>query len=189
MSGFKAYQTYTALKAHFASGTYDAFQFKGKTKGGTWENYEKRNDRRFFEHVGSHHDMLGYLLANIVENRQFWIGDIDVANDTYARWRGRIDTLDYQFKEDLKRINLREVVKIKDGQLPDLIMAYMNRKICIETLTILIEILGLRANFDARIKVRPIWVEIDQRTRGYHPFLKYSKEKFKDIVKDILKET
>lgn len=188
MSGFKAYQTYCSLKAHFLSDGYDAFQYKGRTKAATWDNYLKRNDRRFFDYVGSHHDTLGYLLANMVENRQFWIGETEIANEVYTLWRGRIDTLDYVFKEDLKKLNLREDIKVKSGQLPGLVMAFLNRKICIETLTILIEILGLRANFDARITVRPIWEDIEQRTRRYHPFLRYNKDLFKDMVKDILKK-
>jgi len=182
MNGFEVYKYYAALKAHFTSKKYNAFAYQGKTRGTTWDKYEARNDRPFFERVAKHHDPRGYLLANILHNSQFWIGGNDESDAIYAAWKGRVDGLMYHFEIDLGRLDLAKDVKVKKGTVPGLIQKFLNRKISLETLTILLDILPVEEKWKAVLGDDLIVDQVVHLTRKYRPFLSYSKSTCKSLI-------
>ena len=48
--GFKAYQRYLAIKAHFTTDSYDILKHKGKVRASV-SSFKTRNDRYYFARV------------------------------------------------------------------------------------------------------------------------------------------
>ena len=194
MSGFDCYSTYLAVNNHF-KGKYDFFKYHGKMSVKS-TTYETRKDKYFFEKASrkfKRDDFIKYLVANITDGSA-WIGELLTPRHeiTYKKWRKRVESLSYTFKEELSRLydkqdDFNNLFVINEGRHPLIFRLYQNRKVSLETLAVL----------DDLISFTNLWVKQDDiilndttnLIRSYQPFLKhftqYNKEKLKNIVLEI----
>lgn len=190
MTAFDLYKLYCALKAHFTS-KYDIFEYKAKVNV-TANSFNRRNDGMFFHYVSQHKDPFAYLLANFVNGKEFWIGDLvkNIETDTiYNNWLKRKRRLTYTFKEEVKKAlkenTLKELVEVKDGEHPPLLKQYMGKQISIEILIIMLDICNCLGYWDKKMTDDLLWDEISSLAKNYKPFLRYDREKFKEMLKEI----
>lgn len=194
MSGFDCYSTYLAVTNHF-KGKYDFFKYHGKMQVKPTA-YEVRKDKYFFEKASrkfKRDDFVKYLVANIT-NGDSWIGELlntkyEIA---YKKWRKRVESLSYTFREELsqmydKESDFNHLFVIEDGRHPLLFRMYQRRKVSLETLVLL----------DDLVSYTNLWVKQEDRIlnetisiiRSYRPFLyeftQYNKVKMKKIALEI----
>ena len=189
MTGYEAYKLYVALKNHFNSDTYDYFRYGGKTRANA-KSFEMRPNKYFFVKLARHKDPEKYILANIVEDSaNIWVGELvneKQAENNYKRWLSRQESLTYEFINDLEALddnyNSNFVVSINNH--PPLLKMYMQKKVSLETLTILNEMCGFFRHWNKHISEDVIWPTIYKKCKKYKPFLKFDKDKLKQIVVD-----
>ena len=102
---YDAYVKYLALKSHFSDPKYDFIKYNGKVKA--WRTtFETRKDKYFFYKLSKKKDPVEFLIANFVDNDDFYIGDIreDRANQVYMDFKKRQQALSYTFKSDLSKL-------------------------------------------------------------------------------------
>lgn len=189
-TGFEVYKKYLALKRHFSS-DYDYFRYGGNFKVSE-ETFNKRRDRAQFIRLAEHPHAISYLLANLVEAPDLWIGYLfdDEANNRYDKWRQRTRTIGYQFRTDLETIlengDLNYMLKSDRGEYPPALSLYLGQHICLESLIILDDLLGFKAKWDKEIKEPYIWPTVSKKMFKYKPFMRYKKDKMRDISLELI---
>jgi hypothetical protein len=189
MSAFECYKEYLALKNHFSKPSYDYFKYNGKSKL-SYDKFETRNDKLFFQKVAKHPDAKNFLLANLLENEKAWIRDIaysEAASKVYQDWNKRIQSLTYVVKNDMGNLlpDFNSNFIATTGSHPHIVKLYLSHTICIETLIVLSDMVGCIPYWDKTMEYDPLWDQLSIKMKKYKPFINYDKEKIKGIVLDI----
>ena len=195
MSGFECYQTYLAVNNHFKQKGYDFFKYHGKINV-KHTSYEVRKDKYFFEKASKkfkRDDFVKYLVANY-SNGSTWIGELlTPANEiAYKKWRKRIESLSYNFKEEMDTIydlesNFDSLFKAIDGRHPLIYRLYCGNKVTLETLVVLDSLVNFTKLWEK--KEDKMLFEVVELINKYRPFLYHftnaDNKKLKQIVLEI----
>ena len=202
MNGFEVYKVYLAIKLHFTSKnqSYDYHRHSGKTTA-RLATFTKRRDRYFFHKLSrtySDTDIVNYFISNFVSNTNLWIGDIigRAGDENYKVWSRKIEALHYYYEQDIEyilsmvtdKLSFDNLFTSKTGQHPPIVKYLLSKKINIETLIILDDILRFSKRLNRTIKEKVIWPKLYERMIRYKPFLKYNITKFKMTLKKKVKE-
>ena len=187
LAGFEAYSAYLALKSHFSS-DFDYHKYNGKISASR-AAYEKRRDKLFFEKLAKHEDIIGFLVANIIDNPSVYIKNLSyskLAEQIWKDYRERQDHLLDNLKNELKFIErpFGGNLLVKAGQHPPLLRLYLSKKISLDTLCILCYTTKCIALWDREMGDDVVYADIGKLMKNYAPFIRYDKT----MVKQILKE-
>jgi len=184
--GFDIYIRYLALKKHFSS-DYDYHKYNGKVRAKI-DTFRTRNDAYFFSKLGAKDHWFDLLLSNILRNPNVWIRKIldNEGEEIYLDWKKKIDSLGHVFKTDLNQLkeDWSDNFIVYDGQHPYLMRLYIERKISLETFTILVHYANIFEYWDHKILDKIVSCDIIRIARKYKPFLAYDEKRFKTYVKD-----
>jgi hypothetical protein len=186
-SSFRVYIDYLALKKHFTTKGYDYHKYRGKVKA-SFEAFRARNDVFFFHKLSKKDEPHRILLANIVSNPKSWIRDIvdEKGEVEYLSWEKKIQSLTYTFKTELNALNedYKSNFIVTNGQHPKLISLYLQKKISLETITILSHLSNILDYWEKEVVDKFVAGDIIVLLRKYHPFLSIDQKKFSQIVKE-----
>jgi len=196
MSAFDTYRTYLAVNQHFTRKSYDFFKYNGKVKVNE-ATFLGRKDRYFFEKASrkfKRDEFLEFLLANYTSGTEHWIGNLWSVENlmNMKKWKSRIDSLTYTFKEDIMNMcdteeSLDRALMMIDGKHPLLYRLYLRKKVSLETMVILDDLVGYSK----------VWSKYGDKMLDDHRFLmeKYrpflhqavliDKSKYRKIVLDL----
>ena len=189
MTGYEAYKLYVALKNHFNSDTYDYFRYGGKTRANV-QSFEMRHDKYFFNKLAKHKDTERFVLANIVEdNPNVWVGDLaneQQAENNYKVWLKRQESLSYVFTNDLDNLSpsYNDNLVVEGSNHPLLLKLLIQKKVSLETLVVLNDLCGFFRHWNRKIEEDFIWPMVYKKCKKYKPFLRFDKDKLKQIVVD-----
>jgi len=188
LSAFECYKEYMALKNHFTKPSYDYFKYQGKLRLSI-DSFEKRKDKLFFMKVAKHPDVVNYILSNLVENEKLWIKEIaysQTAESVYQNWSKRNQSFTYNFKSEMSKLNedFDSNFKMENNSHPFVLKLFLRKEICIETLIVLVDTVGCMSYWNKKLEYDPIWEEISKKIIKYRPFIKYDREKIKNILLD-----
>ena len=180
------YVKYLAMKKHFTS-DYDYHKYNGKIRA-SYDKYRTRNDAYFFEKLSRKEDPEKLMLSNMIVKPNAWIREIieQEGEDRYIEWQRRIDTLSRTFKSEIAvlddnfQANFTSVV----GQHPLIMTYYQQRKVSLETITILAHIANIFPYWEKEIVDKIIASDIIRLIRKYKPFLEIDEKKFKDLIRE-----
>jgi hypothetical protein len=192
MSGFECYQTYLAVNNHFKQKSYDFFKYHGKVNVKS-TSYEVRKDKYFFEKASrkfKRDDFVKYIVANFTKGNT-WIGELLTPKHEieYKKWRKKIESLSYTFKEELshtydKESNFNHLFVIEDGKHPLLFRLFQRGRVSLETLVILDDLVHFTKHWSRKDDM--ILNETITLIKKYRPFLYHftnaDNKKFKQIV-------
>jgi len=198
MTGFKAFRYYLALKLHFNNDKYNVFENKGNIKY-SYENFNSRNDRHIFEKLArkfdTDKDLIQFLVANFAYGHDNMIFAIEEANEYYLEWQKRKQSISRIFKDDLNTIELEsqknalsidQIINFTLNEYPSIIKLYLGKKIAIESISILNDLL----DFIPKWKQNPsgmLILESDiRRIEKLKGFVKYEQDKIKPIFNEFI---
>ena len=184
---FDLYKYYVAIKQHFTT-DYDFFKYNGKMRLNS-TSFETRKDKFFFYKLSKHDNPKQKILANLVTDPKMWIGDIadsEKCNSIYNDWVARQQRLRYAFKTDLSELDddFDTEFKVVNGQHPHVLKLYLQKRVGIETLVILDDLLGCFKYWDKKITDNIVYPDINKIVNKYRPFIEYEKQKFEKILVD-----
>lgn len=193
MNAFDAYVSYVSIKNHFNQPKYDHFKYNGKIKANV-SSFNTRSDRYQFEKLAKKgKDLPGFLVANMLENPNAWVGDLMMGSkgeEVFTDWKKRVQSLTYNFKREIENIDdLNGDLKVINGDYPNLLKFHNRKKVFIETMVVLDDILGFTKHWDKQIDDTVAWPMISLRISKYRPFLKqigYDTLKLKGALKEHL---
>ena len=195
-TGFAAYALWNALKLHFTSDSYDYFKYNGKTNVSK-QTFANRKDKYQFYKLSRKYDLeqLKYFyVANFLAGNGEWVGDLlQDGEGNYTKWQKTTQSLTYTFENDIIKLldmvdNPNELLVVKQNQFPKLMMYATQGDICLETLIILDNIMNFFPMWEKEIYDDIVWPNFKMKCVKYRPFLHYEKEKFKEILKEKIKE-
>jgi hypothetical protein len=197
MSPYDTYVIFLCLKHHFTKPNYDIFKYNWKTRASIGA-YNKRKDRFFFERISrkkTEIEVKEFFISNFAATENpngVYIPDLmKDGEEVYTEWRKKVQSLTYNFKSEfevlLSNYTLNELLECKNNQHSILIKKYLQKSISIETIVILDKILGYVSRYD-KILDDPIWESISLKIKKYSPFLEINKEKYIQILKEIICE-
>ncbi|MCJ7713456.1 hypothetical protein MUO66_03235 [Candidatus Bathyarchaeota archaeon] len=194
MEPFESYQKYLALKNHFTNKKYNYFTYNGKVKANL-QSFYKRKDRFWFEKLSRNktdEEILNFFVANFAscdDPQSLWIGQIiKEGEENYTNWMRKTQSLSYIFKEEIGIFNSKnfdEMFSIQGNKHPLIIKNYLQKKISLETLIILNNILEYTKEFDKKLQ-DPVWEFISMRIQKYTPFIHIDVNKFKQLLKECV---
>ena len=87
-----------------------------------------------------------------------------------------------------KKLSFDDLFTSNKGQHPPILKYLFSKKINIETLIILDDILKFSKRLNKNIKETVIWPKLYERMIRYKPFMKYNTTKYKMTLKKKVKE-
>ena len=179
------------MKLHFTKDGYDFHKFNGQTKA-KMETFQQRNDRYFFVKAARKYgdSIVDFFVSNFVNTKSPYIKDFN--NDAYLDRQKRIDGITYYFKTDMEQLmrksqgDFNKIFTITRGQHPILIKTYLAKRINLETLCVLQDILNYVRDFDKHISDTIIWPQLKTKILKYKPFINYNQTKLKLTLKEFL---
>jgi len=189
--GYEAYKKYLALKLHFTKDDYDFHKFNGQTKA-KYETFIKRNDKYFFVKAARKYgdSIVDFFVSNFIVSKSHYIKDF--SNENYLDRQKRIDGITYYFKLDMEQLmrksqgDFNKIFKITRGQHPILLKTYMAKRVTLETLCVLQDMLNYIRDFDKHITDTIIWPQLKTKILKYKPFINYNQTKLKLTLKELL---
>lgn len=194
-TGYAAFNLYHSLKLHF-KGSYDYIKYGGKTTM-SQDKFLQRADKYFFYRLSrrySFEELKNFYIANFLVNPDIRPGplELDEAQDIYKKWLGTVSSLRYNFENDVTYLIENygdKIFKVKNGQYPILLKLVMEKKVKLETMVILNDIMDFFPVWDEKIDDDILWPAMKLKCIKYAPFLNYDRSAYKKILKDTLKET
>ena len=184
---YQMYVYYLAIKRHFTS-NYDFHKYNGKINASV-TSFETRKDKFFFYKLSKKTDAKNFILANLVENPNIWIGDMigEKGDAVFMEWKKRQQSISYVFKSELSNLDedFDSNLIVKDGQHPKLLRLHINRTISKETLIIVDDLTNVFSYWSKKILDNIIFPDILNTCNKYKPFLEYDRNKMKSILVDI----
>jgi len=184
---FNAYVKYLALKRHFTTDSYDYFKYNGKVRASI-DSYRSRNDSFFFLKLARKDDYENIILANMIEKPDIWVRDIleEEGQNRYVNWKKRMDSLGYIFKSDINSMldEYEDNFVVRDGQHPHIMTMMLQKKISLETFTIMTHLANIFPYWEQKIVDKIVSRDIMKKSRKYKPFLDLDWKRYKTYAKD-----
>lgn len=188
---YQMYVYYLAIKRHFTS-NYDFHKYNGKINASV-TSFETRKDKFFFYKLSKKTDAKNFILANVVENPNIWVGDIvgEKGDAVFMEWKKRQQSISYVFKSELSNLDedFDSNLIVKNGQHPKLLRLYINRTISKETLIIVDDLTNVFSYWNNKLVDKIIFPDILNTCNKYKPFLEFDRNKMKNILVDIFATT
>jgi hypothetical protein len=186
-AAFELYIYYLALKRHFTT-DYNFFKYNGKVNA-SQQAFENRKDKFQFYKLSKRKDAKEFILANMIFDQTLWIGDLldnEKAEEVHAEWVKKQQSLSYVFKNDLLELNedFNSNLLVKDGQHPRLLQLYNMRRINVETLIIIDDLVKNFSYWEKKIADPIVFPSINRFVGKVKPFIHYDKQKMKTILLD-----
>ena len=194
MDEFGVYKMYIALKLHFTTDNYDITKRNGKVKASR-QAFAKRTDLFSIKKISktySDEEIANFLVSNFVSGDR-WGGMFDSeAGKTYTEWKGKIESLTYNFIKDLDNLideldkdnlTFKDAFTITKSQHPYLLKMFLRKSVSLETMVILEKIFPYLEYFDKELDGDILWPDTSRLIKKYKPFLKFDKEKYNEIFR------
>ena len=198
MTGFKAFRYYLALKLHFNNDKYNVFENKGNIKY-SYENFNSRNDRHIFEKLArkfdTDKDLIQFLVSNFAYGHDNMIFAIEESNEYYLEWQKRKQSITRIFKDDLNTIELEsqkhalsldQIINFTLNEYPSIIKLYLGKKIAIESVSILNDLLDFIPKWKQNQSGMLILESDIRKIEKIKGFVKYEQEKIKPIFNEFI---
>jgi len=184
---FNTYVKFLALKKHFTTDGYDYFKYNGKVRA-NFDTFMSRNDAYSFAKLSKKDDPQGLILSNLLINKNIWVRDLldSEGEARYTNWRKRIESLGYIFKSELAHLNdeyKRNFISI-DGQHPLVMTLLLQKKISLETFTILSHQANIFSYWSEKVVDKHVSFDIINKSRKYKPFLDFEPKRFQELIKN-----
>ena len=191
MEPIDVYLMYCAMKAHFSRKDYDFLTYKGKSRVPR-DSFFKRKDRIFFVKLSkkySEEDLKNYFVANFIVEKQGYIANFNDKN--YETWKEKRNNFYDIFTEEIRPFvkDFNPIFKVKNSEHPFLLKEYLGKRVSLETLVILDELIGFSKNWDRNLAEDYMWYDINKLMKNYKRFLTIDKNQYRIQVLKLIEES
>lgn len=200
MDGFKAYKYYMAIKLHFTNKKYNVFENRGHVKGSR-DTFNSRNDRYIFEKIADKYstdkDIIQFFVSNFAYGNETAIYANGEAEELYAEWKRRKESITKVFIDDLANIiNYCDVHKFNkdgiftniNGDLPVLLNLYISGKVTAETMRMIDDVYPFIESWNNDSTIKVVLGDGLLRIEKLKGFVKYDLDKISKIFNTFKEE-
>jgi|TARA_B100001079_G_scaffold180767_1_gene155453 hypothetical protein len=192
MDPIDIYLMYCALKAHFNRKDYDFFTYKGKSRVSR-ASFWKRKDRFFFvklsKKYNNYDDIKNYFVANFIVVRDGYIANF--TDENYETWKEKRSNFYDIFAEEIRPFvnDFNPIFKVKKSEHPLLLKEYLGKRVSLETLIILDELLEFTKSWDRSMAEDYVWYDVNKLLQKYKRFLTINKKQYRIQLIDLIEES
>ena len=191
MEPIDVYLMYCAMKAHFSRKDYDFLTYKGKSRVPR-DSFFKRKDRIFFVKLSkkySEEDLKNYFVANFIVEKQGYIANFN--DENYEQWKEKRNNFYDIFTEEIRPFvkDFNPIFKVKNSEHPFLLKEYLGKRVSLETLVILDELIGFSKNWDRNLAEDYMWYDINKLMKNYKRFLTIDKNQYRIQLLKLIEES
>ena len=191
MEPIDVYLMYCAMKAHFSRKDYDFLTYKGKSRVPR-DSFFKRKDRVFFVKLSkkySEEDLKNYFVANFIIEKQGYIANFN--DENYEQWKEKRNNFYDIFTEEIRPFvkDFNPIFKVKNSEHPFLLKEYLGKRVSLETLVILDDILGFTKNWNRSLAEDYMWYDINKLMKNYKRFLTIDKKQYRIQLLKLIEES
>ena len=182
MEAIDTYLMYCALKAHFGKTDYDFVTYHGKTRIKR-DSFYKRKDRGFFVKISrkykTEENIKNYFVSNFIKDGKGYVSNF--SDENYEEWKDKRANFYNQFVLEIGPFvkNFNPIFFIKDDEHPILLKEYLGKRVSLETLIILDELVEFTKTWNKKLSEDYIWQDIKKLMNNYKRFLTLDKNKYK----------
>ena len=182
MEAIDTYLMYCALKAHFGKTDYDFVTYHGKTRIKR-DSFYKRKDRGFFVKISKKYkteeNVKNYFVSNFIKDGKGYVSNF--SDENYEEWKDKRANFYNQFTLEIRPFvkNFNPLFVIKDDEHPILLKEYLGKRVSLETLIILDELVEFSKTWNKKLSEDYIWQDIKKLMNNYKRFLTLDKNKYK----------
>ena len=149
MEPIDIYLMYCAMKAHFSKNDYDFITYNGKSRVSR-NSFYKRKDRYFFVKLSKKYeeydDIKNYLISNFIVERRGYVANFN--DENYENWKNKRNNFYYIFTDEIRPFvnNFNPIFEAKKNEHPLLLKEYLGKRVSIETLIVLDELVEFTKN-------------------------------------------
>ena len=137
-------------------------------------------------------EIINFFVSNFAscdDPQSLWVGHIiKEGEETYKNWMRKTQSLSYIFKEEISIFNSKnfdEMFSIKGNKHPKILKEFLQKKLSLETMIILNNILDYKKQFDKKLQ-DPVWEFVSMKIEKYAPFIHIDVNKFKQLLKECV---
>ena len=192
MEPIDVYMMYCALKAHFSKSNYDYFKYEGKTRIKR-DSFFKRKDRFFFVRLSrkykEYKDIKNYLVANFVNNPDGYVARFD--DKTYEAWLYRKQNFYIIYTDEMRPLvkDFEPLFQVEGSSHPKLLQEHLGKRVSLETLIILDQMLGYSEKWDKQMLGDFIWNDVKKLMKNYQGFLTIDVERYRIQLLKLIEES
>ena len=192
MEPIDVYLMYCAFKAHFSKSDYNYFKYEGKTRIKR-DSFYKRKDRFFFVRLSKkytkHEDIQNYLIANFIREPICYVARF--SNKVYEEWLYRRQNFYTIFTDEMRPLvnEFQPLFEVKSNTHPKLLQEYLGKRVSLETLIILDELVGFTKTWNNRMAEDYIWYDLKKLMKNYKRFLTIDKNCYRIQLLKLIEES
>ena len=192
MEPIDVYLMYCAMKAHFSKNDYDFFTYKGKSRVPR-NSFYKRKDRIFFVKLSKKYpeeeDLKNYMVANFIMDRRGYVANFN--DENYEQWKEKRSNFYNIFTNEIRPLvkNFNPLFEVKNSEHPILLKEYLGKRLSLETLIILDDLVNFSKTWDNRMAEDYIWFDLKKLMNNYKRFLTIDKNQYRIQLLKLIEES
>ena len=192
MEPIDVYLMYCAMKAHFSKNDYDFFTYKGKSRVPR-NSFYKRKDRVFFVKLSKKYpeeeNLKNYMVANFIMDRRGYVANFN--DENYEQWKEKRSNFYDIFTEEIRPFvkNFNPIFEVKNSEHPILLKEYLGKRVSLETLIVLDELVKFSGTWDNRMSEDYIWFDLKKLMNNYKRFLTINKNQYRIQLLKLIEES
>ena len=192
MEAIDVYLMYCAMKAHFGKTDYDFVTYHGKTRIKR-DSFYKRKDRGFFVKISrkykTEENVKNYFVSNFIKDGKGYVSNF--SDENYEEWKDKRANFYNQFVLEIRPFvkNFNPLFVIKDDEHPILLKEYLGKRVSLETLIILDELVEFTKTWNKKLSEDYIWQDIKKLMNNYKRFLTLDKNKYRIQLLNLIEES
>ena len=192
MEPIDIYLMYCAMKAHFSKNDYDFLTYKGKSRVSR-NSFYKRKDRYFFVKLSKKYeeydDIKNYLISNFIVERRGYVANFN--DENYENWKNKRNNFYNIFTEEIRPFvnNFNPIFEAKKNEHPLLLKEYLGKRVSIETLIVLDELVEFTKNWNKHMPEDYIWYDLKKLMKNYKRFLPIDQNQYRIQLLKLIEES
>ena len=192
MEPIDVYLMYCAMKAHFGKTDYNFIKYGGKSRVSR-NSFFKRKDRYFFVKLSrkyeTENEIRNYFVANFMMEQRGYVANFN--DENYEKWQNRQNNFYDIFANEIQPLvkDFNSLFEIKKSEHPKLMKEYLGKRISLETLIILDELVEYSKKWNEHLKDDLLWPDLKKLMNNYKWFLTFDKKQYRINLLTMIKES
>ena len=192
MQPIDVYLMYCAMKAHFGKTDYNFIKYGGKSRVPR-NSFFKRKDRYFFVKLSkkykTENEIRNYFIANFMMEQRGYVANFN--DENYEKWQNKQNNFHDIFTNEIQPMiqDFNSLFEIKKSEHPKLMKEYLGKRISLETLIILDELVEYSKKWNEHLKDDLLWPDLKKLMNNYKWFLTFDKKQYRINLLTMIKES
>ena len=192
MQPIDVYLMYCAMKAHFGKTDYNFIKYGGKSRVSR-NSFFKRKDRYFFVKLSkkykTENEIRNYFVANFMMEQRGYVANFN--DENYEKWQNKQNNFHDIFTNEIQPMiqDFNSLFEIKKSEHPKLMKEYLGKRISLETLIILDELVEYSKKWNEHLKDDILWPDLKKLMNNYKWFLTFDKKQYRINLLTMIKES